>query len=191
MKKLYLTISEEQLVALLYQRDGKAFSILYERYSSVLFGIILKIVHSQELAEDVLQEAFINIWQHSQTYNPSKGRVFTWVLNIARNLAIDKTRSLYYKRSVNEYSLENYSIIADRQRYTEIHADDVGLKKVISSLPPEQKMLLDLIYFQGFTHLQVAGLLHQPLGTIKTKIRKTLLQLREQLKLREQLTEYS
>lgn len=169
-----LTYEEHELVAALRQKDNQGFSYLYERYSAALYGVIKQIVADAELSNDVLQETFVNIWRRIETYDESKGRLFTWMLNIARNAAIDKTRSKGFQQSQRQIPLDGEAI----QPSVRPGIDDFGLKKVIHKLKDEQRLLIDLSYFQGYTHEQIAQALHIPLGTVKTRIRSALTQLR-------------
>ena len=170
--------SEQELVILLQQQNEKAFSYLYDNYSAALFGIINSIISEKESADDVLQEVFVNIWKKIDSYDPAKGRLFTWMLNIARNAAIDKIRSKGYKDSLKNQSFpENVDVNAARIVIAP-DVKDVGLKKILSLLKQEQRMLLDLSYFQGYTHEEISQVLNIPLGTVKTRIRSALTQLR-------------
>jgi RNA polymerase sigma factor (sigma-70 family) len=171
------TYSEAELVELLNQQDQQAFSYLYDNYSGALYGIINQIVPDREIANDVLQEIFVNIWKKIGTYDAAKGRLFTWMLNIARNAAIDKIRSKAYQDSLKNQPLpENVNSFSNQQVGPQV--DDYGLRKVINKLKDEQKMLIELSYFQGFTHEEIARSLNIPLGTVKTRIRSALIQLR-------------
>src|SRR5687767_353756 len=172
-----LTYSEQDLVQLLKKQDQQAFSYLYDNYSGALLGIINQIIPDRETANDVLQEVFINIWNKNGLYDPSKGRLFTWMLNIARNAAIDKIRSRGYRDSLKNQPLpENVHTIKNQQVGPSV--DDHGLRKTVSKLRNEYKMLIELAYFQGFTHEEIARSLDIPLGTVKTRIRSALIQLR-------------
>ncbi len=106
---LQLSYSEQELVALLQQRNEKAFSYLYDNYSGALYGIVNGIVTDKEIANDVLQNVFVNIWRKIESYDASKGRLFTWMLNVARNAAIDELRSKGYRDSQKNKSLETGS----------------------------------------------------------------------------------
>jgi RNA polymerase sigma-70 factor (ECF subfamily) len=171
---LKITYSEQELVALLQQRNEKAFTYLYDNYSGALYGIINSIITDNEVANDVLQNVFINIWRKIESYDASKGRLFTWMLNIARNASIDEVRSKGYKDSQKNQSLnENVDIAV-----TGPAVDDVGLKKVLTKLKGELRVLVDMSYFQGFTHEEISKALNIPLGTVKTRIRSALIQLR-------------
>lgn len=169
-----ITYEEHELVASLRQQNDEAFSYLYEHYSGALYGVIKQIVGDVELGNDVLQETFVNIWRRIDTYDETKGRLFTWMLNIARNAAIDKTRSKGYQQSQRQIPLDGEVV----QPSVKPGIDDYGLKRLILKLKDEQRLLIDLSYFQGYTHEQIATALHIPLGTVKTRIRSALTQLR-------------
>jgi RNA polymerase sigma factor (sigma-70 family) len=168
------TYEEQELVAALRKKDEQAFSYLYENYSGALYGIIKQIVVDTELSNDVLQETFVNIWRRIDSYDEAKGRLFTWMLNIARNAAIDKIRSKSFQQSQRQIPLDGEAI----QPSVRPGIDDYGLKKLILKLKDEQRLLIDLSYFQGYTHEQIATALHIPLGTVKTRIRSALVQLK-------------
>jgi RNA polymerase sigma factor (sigma-70 family) len=169
-----LTYEEHELVALLRKKEDDAFSYLYEHYSGALYGVIKQIVGDAELSNDVLQESFVNIWRRIESYDETKGRLFTWMLNVARNAAIDKTRSKGFQQSQRQIPLDGQTV----QPSVRAGIDDYGLKKLILKLKDEQRLLIDLSYFQGYTHEQIATALHIPLGTVKTRIRSALTQLR-------------
>jgi RNA polymerase sigma factor (sigma-70 family) len=171
-----LTYEEHELVAALRQKENQAFSYLYDHYSGALWGMIKQIVADAELSNDVLQETYVNIWKRIDSYDESKGRLFTWMLNIARNAAIDKTRSKGFQQSQRQVSLSDGE--SSVQPSIKPGTDDFGLKKLIAGLKEEQRLLIDLSYFQGFTHEQIAKALDIPLGTVKTRIRSALSQLR-------------
>lgn len=163
-------------MTLLQQRNEKAFGYLYDNYSGALYGIVNSIVTDKEIANDVLQNVFINIWRKIESYDPTKGRLFTWMLNIARNASIDEVRSKGFRDSQKNQSLsENVDIPG---AVTGPMIDDVGLKKVLTKLKGELRVLVDMSYFQGFTHEEISRALNIPLGTVKTRIRSALVQLR-------------
>lgn len=169
--------NEHELVGLLNEQNNEAFNYLYDHYSGALFTIINQIVPDKDTAADVLQEVFVNIWRKINTYDASKGRLFTWMLNIARNAAIDKVRSRGYRDNKR-----NQPMMETENRGLTISSNptiaDVGLKKVLTTLNEESRKLIDLSYFQGFTHEEIAKLLGIPLGTVKTRIRTAIIQLR-------------
>lgn len=171
------TYSEHELVVSLKQRDNQSFSYLYDNYAAALYGIINQIVPDKETANDVLQDVFVNIWKKIELYDPAKGRLFTWMLNVARNASIDKVRSRSYQDSLKNHPLpDNVHNISNHSIKPNI--DEIGLRKVLSKLKSEHRVLIDLSYFQGFTHEEIAKALDMPLGTVKTRIRSALIQLR-------------
>lgn len=174
----YTKYSEQELVSLLLQQDSQAFSYLYDNYSSALFGVINQIVPDKEIAADVLQDVFINIWRKIDTYDEAKGRLFTWMLNIARNAAIDKVRSRPYQDRLKNQPLSENVDIRGVGAAVNPQYNDIGLKKLVSKLKEEHRVLIDMSYFQGFTHEEISKILNLPLGTVKTRIRSALIQLR-------------
>jgi RNA polymerase sigma factor (sigma-70 family) len=173
--------SEQELVGLLKEQNNDAFNYLYDHYSGALFTIINQIVSDKDTASDVLQEVFVNIWRKIGTYDETKGRLFTWMLNIARNAAIDKVRSKGYRDNQRTQPIaegENAGMSISSNPVV----NDVGLKKVITTLNEEYRKLIDLSYFQGFTHEEIAKMLGIPLGTVKTRIRTAISQLRTMIR---------
>lgn len=170
------TYSEQELVALLQQRNEKAFGYLYDNYSGALYGIVHSIVTDREISNDVLQNVFVNIWRKIESYDSAKGRLFTWMLNIARNAAIDEVRSKGYRDSQKNQPLGENVDVAGAMIAPAIN--DVGLRKVLTNLKSDLRVLVDMSYFQGFTHEEISKALNIPLGTVKTRIRTALIQLR-------------
>ncbi len=171
-----VTYTESDLVQLLKQRDNRAFKYLYEHYSAALYGIILPIVNETEAANDILQEVFVNIWRKIESYDPVKGRLFTWMLNIARNASIDMLRSRSFQNTRKNqplYDTVNWNTNAHVQ-----NIDNIGLRKILDRLRDEQRTLVELAYFKGYTHEEIAAMEGIPLGTVKTRIRTALIQLR-------------
>lgn len=178
-KKRKISLSEEELVLALRQREKIAVEALYDMYSSSLFGVIVRIVNDNDLAEDILQDTFVKIWNSFSSYSTEKGRLFTWMVNIARNLAIDKIRSKDFKNQGKNQELENNVTFIDEQRNTVYKPELLGVKELVERLKPEQKSILDLVYFKGYTHVEAADELGVPLGTVKTRLRMAIIQLRK------------
>ena len=163
----------------LRNREKIAVEALYDMYSSSLFGVISRIVIDTATAEDVLQDTFVKIWNSFSSYSADKGRLFTWMVNIARNLSIDKIRSKDFKNQNKNQELENNVTFIDEQRNTVYKPELLGIKDLVETLKPEQKSILDLVYFKGYTHVEAADELGVPLGTIKTRLRMAIVQLRK------------
>ncbi|MDI3320271.1 RNA polymerase sigma factor [Pinibacter soli] len=173
------TYTEAELVVLLKKRNNSSYDYLYDHYSGALYSIILQIVQDENIAADVLQEVFVNIWKKIDSYDETKGRLFTWMLNIARNAAIDMIRSKTYRNSNRSVSLDGN---ADNLQSTQLQVDGIGLRRAVDKLKPEQRSLIELAYFLGYTHEEIAEIEAIPLGTVKTRIRAALQQLRTFLK---------
>jgi len=173
--------SEEELVLQLQNRNQQAFSYLYDNYAAALNGIIYRLVEDKELAEDILQEAFVKIWNNFASYDTTKGRLFTWMLNLTRNLTIDTLRSKGYKKqskiSGDENSVSNFT---DNKAVAE-KFDAMGIRKQLSNLKPEQRSIIDMAYFNGYTQDEISKELGIPLGTVKTRMRSAILELRKML----------
>jgi RNA polymerase sigma-70 factor (ECF subfamily) len=177
-----VNIKEEELVALLKSGDAKAMEILYDNYSAALSGIIYRIVEDKETAEDVLQEVFVKIWKNIAGYDRGRGRLFTWLVNIARNAAIDSMRVKDYNIKKQNRSIDNSVRSINRQHSVSTPIDHIGLKGIVDKLKPEYKILVDKLYFEGYTQEEAAEELNIPLGTVKTRIRAAINHLREMMK---------
>ncbi|MFA6275683.1 MAG: sigma-70 family RNA polymerase sigma factor [Pedobacter sp.] len=174
-----ISLSEEELVNALKKQDTIAIKALYDMYSGALFGVISRIIQQTEVAEDVLQETFVKIWNSANSYDSSKGRLFTWMMNVARNLSIDKLRSKDFKNSNKNQDIENNVDFIDQQKKVSFNADTLGLKEMVTTLKPDFKNVLDMVYFKGYTHVETAEQLNLPLGTVKTRVRMAILELRK------------
>ena len=171
--------TEENLVALLKQGDRAGFNYLYENYSAALFGIIRQIITDEATSQDALQETFIKIWNNISQYDPSKGRVYTWMLNIARNTAIDKLRSKGEIMKSKIHSGEDVVFNVQDRKGVEQVTDTIGLRSIVEDLKPEYEKIVDLAYYKGFTLDEISKKLNIPLGTVKTRMRAAMQQLRQ------------
>ena len=174
--------NEEELIYLLQSRDKPAFEYLYDNYSAALFGIIFKMLDNRELAEDILQEAFVKIWKNFSNYDSGKGRLFTWMLNITRNLTIDTIRSKGYKKQAKIHHAENAVDNISDNTNTAASFDAIGIRKHLTLLKNDQKQIIDLAYFGGFTQDEISKHLNIPLGTVKTRMRTAIIELRKILR---------
>jgi RNA polymerase sigma factor (sigma-70 family) len=174
--------SEEQLISLIRQSDQQAFSYLYDKYSKALLGVIIVYTESQEEAEDVLQSTFVKIWNNFSKYEEDKGRLYTWMLNIARNSAIDHTRSKVHKNNSKNQSIDNNVYELNKSYQHNENYDHIGLNTIVSKLKAEHQQIIKMAYFEGYTHEELSKELNMPLGTVKTKIRQAIISLRELIK---------
>jgi len=168
--------SEDELVVALKRNERAAFEFLYDHYSGALFNIICKTLRDEERAADVLQESFLKIWKNIASYNPEKGRLFTWILNIARNGAIDAARVEGRKPAMDD--IDDRAAQNERDTSEELSTASSEIKSIVNMLRPERKILIDMAYFQGYTHEEISEELKIPLGTVKSRIRTALQELK-------------
>ncbi len=174
------TYTEADLATALKMHDNNAFQYLYNNYKGALFTVVQQIITDKTIAEDVLQEAFITAWKNIEKYDASKGRLFTWLFNVTRNCAINTTRSKGYKTQQKNDSLENYVTYGDEKDSLQININQIGLRQQVYKLRDDYKNVLELSYFNGFTHEEIAKILAIPVGTVKTRLRNALIELRKQ-----------
>lgn len=157
--------SEQEMIFMLVQRNQQVISILYDRYAAVFYGVIKKAVGDEAVAEALMQDTFVKIWNYGAEYSVSNGRLFTWLLHLARNTAIN------YLRLKNEKGIiptdECYVTKIANARATSLF-DDLGFFDLLAELKPEQQALLDLLYFGGLTEQQASEALGIPLSSVKT-----------------------
>lgn len=171
--------TEEGLVEALKNHQNEAYRHLYLHYRGSLYNIITQIIPDTETANDVLQEVLVTIWQNIDKYDAQKGRLYTWLLNLTRNAAINKTRSKNYKNSLKNEDISNYVFNTDEKRAYSQNINQIGLRKEVSRLKEELKIVLELSYFNGFTQEEIAKALNIPLGTVKTRLRNAVIELRK------------
>lgn len=180
--RLVSTYTEEDFVRLLQSGDPEGFGIIYDRFGGALMGVVLKVIGQREPAEDVLQEAFVKIWDKRATYDVSRGRLYTWMLNIARNTAIDAARNKHHRIASKIRNVEDSVNSIHKQSDIRQKEETIGISDLVDSLLPEQKAILELMYFNGMTQEEVSKELNLPVGTVKTRTRAALMKLREKFK---------
>ncbi len=161
--------------------DQQALADLYDAFSAALYGVVLRMVEKEEVAQEVLQDIFVKVWRNAEGYDPDKGRPFTWLVNIARNTAIDALRSAGMRNagSIRPFDQHVYRLGEDTLN-TDLAARDV--RAVVGRLRNEHRELIEMAYFQGYSQQDIAERTGLPLGTVKSRTRAALLDLREQLK---------
>jgi RNA polymerase sigma-70 factor, ECF subfamily len=178
------TYSHDELVVLIKNKDQQAFSYLYDNYYKALFVVINAIVDNVEESEDLLQNTFLKIWHAFDTYDTNKGRLYTWMINIARNVAVDFKRS-----KISKNQNQNVANYVDELKSNSVENEShntIGLIDVVEKLSDDYVNLIKLIYYEGFTQQEISDQLKIPLGTVKTKLRKAMLILRDSLKEKNQ-----
>jgi RNA polymerase sigma-70 factor (ECF subfamily) len=175
-------ISDADLLRQIAGGDEVALAALYDRYKSILFSLIFRILHSQSEAEDILQDVFIQVWQKAAAFDEERGRAFTWLATLARSRAIDRLRQLGSReRTATEASR------AAPEQWTDAVEDAIKseqgavVRSALAELPEEQRRTLLLAYFEGLTQTEIAEKLDAPLGTVKTRMRSGMIRLRELL----------
>ncbi|MAU27179.1 MAG: RNA polymerase subunit sigma-70 [Muricauda sp.] len=170
------TLLEKHIVELLAERDEKAISLLYDNYADTLFGVAYKVVKDEELAQDVLQESFIKIWKKSDSYDPSKAKLFTWLFRITRNTAIDKLRSANTKADkeiqIDVSDVYNVGVNSIRPEF-------LDMQETLEKIEPKYQIVLDALFFQGMTQQEASEELDIPLGTVKSRLKIGLRELRK------------
>ena len=159
--------AERQLIIRLYARDETAMTHFYNNYRKALYHTIWRIVQQDGLAEDVLQECMLKFWLAFPGYDSSKGRLFTWALNIARNLAIDRLRDLRRHSQVTHLTED---VTANLPATTTFYPEHIGVRDWLALLNPSDRQLLEILYLKGFTHSEAAEELQIPLGTVKSRV---------------------
>jgi len=168
------TLLEKHIVELLLERNDKAISLLYDHYAETLLGVAKKVVRSDALAQDVLQESFIKIWKKADTYDPKKAKLFTWLFRIVRNTAIDKLRSNKTK-STKEIQLDVSDV------YTlgveSIIPELIDVQEHLNKIETKYKVVLEALFFEGMTQQEASKELEIPLGTVKSRLKIGLREL--------------
>lgn len=176
------TYSEEELIVLLKEKNENGFHYLYDHYSGALYGIILRIVQSKEYTEEIIQDVFVKIWNSIHQYDASKGRFYTWMINIARNTAIDYLKSKAFQNELKNQSLPDFVYNTEELSTTNNSSDYIGFNNVLEGLEADKQELINLAYYQGYTQHEISEKLKIPLGTVKTKMRNALMKLKDLLK---------
>lgn len=166
-------LEDTEIVKRIVNKDKNALYHLYDKYSGALFGVILRICQNQELAEDVLQETFLRIWEKMDSYNPDKGKFYTWAYRIAKNRALNSIR-----KTGMLIQNDDLSVIKDKSE-PEVNFDLTTLNGALSKLEPHHQEAISLVYFRGYTHREANEEMGVPLGTFKSYIRQAIQLLRE------------
>ena len=179
-----MTLSETDLLRLVVQQDQEALMLLYERYGALVYSLCLRVLRQPGLAEEVTQDVFQKLWRQPGRWDPSLGQFSSWLLTISRNAAIDRLRREGRQSpptwdagddGAPEGSGGAHLYAAQQANWL----DGQLLRKLLLRLPPEQRQLIELAFFEGYTHSELADLLHLPLGTVKTRLRMGMQKLRQ------------
>lgn len=168
--------TEQRIVQLLGRKDHYALNLLYENYSDSLYGAILKVTRNEEIAEDALQETFIKVWKNAHKYDASKAKLFTWLFRIARNTAIDKLRS-FNNRFHKEVQIDKSNVYILPGTY--FNQDVLDIKEHIGRLEKKYQVVLNALFFEGMTQQEASDELEIPLGTVKSRLKIGLRELKK------------
>lgn len=172
------------LVLQLLRKDVSAFEQLYDRHSRLVYGLVLRILQQAATAEEIVQDVFLQLWRNADRYDASRGPFVPWLLTLARNRALDQLRLKSERQRRKEHqvdelppvcALPDFETDVDDQRQAE------RVRSLMNGLQPQQRRAIEMAYFQGMSHSEIAAALNEPLGTVKSWIRSGLLRLREGL----------
>src|SRR4051812_32593327 len=178
------SLADEDLVPRMARGDARAFEAMYERHGGAAYSLAYRMVGTRGVAEDVTQEAFLNLWRSGARYDRSRGSVRTWVLGIVHHRAIDALRraTVHDRRRSDDETAAERAEAPDR---TDLEAarreESVAVRSAMGALPPDQQRVIELAYFGGFTHTEIAAMLDAPVGTVKGRMRLGLRKLHDQL----------
>lgn len=175
-------MNQEELILKFQKKDSIAYEKLYNMYCDSISGVVNTIVKNDEITQEITQDVFIKAWNKSATYSSKKGRFFTWLLNIARNAAIDYTRSKKFKQTKQNLNADFFVDILESSANLNNVVNTIGLKEYVSNLGETCKNVIEHLYFKGFTQKETAEALSIPLGTIKTRNRTCIGELRKILR---------
>ena len=174
--------SDSDLIALVGSGDGAALIALYDRYSRHAFGLAYRILGDAATAEEVVQDAFLALWRNARSFDTTRGGVRTWLLTIVHNRAIDRVRAARSRGSTVELEVADYAgAVADPWEAVTDQLDGAQVRAAVRALPEEQRVAIELAYFQGLTHKEIAEQTGTPLGTVKGRLRLGLRKLADML----------
>ncbi len=176
----YLLLADEDLMALVESGDAAAFAGLYDRHGRAAYSLAYRMAGERQAAEDLVQEAFLDVWRAARSYRAERGSVRTWVLSIVHNRGIDQLRSAASRRRIQDRVEATSSFSQPSEAFSEAwrNSQRDQVREALKVLPPEQLQVLELAYFSGYTHTEIADLLDVPLGTVKGRMRLGLKKIR-------------
>jgi RNA polymerase sigma-70 factor (ECF subfamily) len=177
----YLLYADEDLISLAATSDAEAFAALYDRHARAAYSLAYRMMGEKQAAEDIAQDAFLKVWRSAESYRAQRGSVRTWILSIIHNRAIDQLRSMASRRRMQDKVEASVPRSQPSEAFSEIwrNSQREQVREALGALPPEQLKILELAYFSGYTHVEIAELLGLPLGTIKGRMRLGLKKMRE------------
>ena len=180
-KRQYLLLADEDLISLAASGDTQALAALYDRHGRVAYSLAYRMMGERQAAEDLVQEAFLKVWRAAGSYRVERASVRTWILSILNNRGIDMLRSTASRRRTQERVEAQTPASQPSEAFSETwrNTQSAQVREALRGLPPEQLKVLELAYFSGYTHMEIAELLDLPLGTVKGRMRLGLKKIRE------------
>lgn len=178
--KEQIIYTEDSLVAALRSHDNSAYEHLYLHYRGALYSIITQFINDADIANDVLQDVFLAVYKNIDKYDESKGRLFTWLHTLTRNTSINTIRSKNFKSQQKNETLTDFVSVLDSTNSSQQNINAIGLRKQVHLLREDYKNVLELSYYKGYTQEEISQALEIPLGTVKTRLRNALIELRKQ-----------
>jgi RNA polymerase sigma-70 factor (ECF subfamily) len=178
------SLADEDVMQLVRRGDARAFEIIYERHSAAAFSLAYRMMGTRGRAEDVTQDAFLSLWRSGARYDRARGSVRTWVLGIVHHRAIDALRraTVHDRRRAGDEGIEERLEATERTDVEAARREEAGaVRNALGTLPSDQCQVIELAYFGGFTHTEIAEMLDAPVGTIKGRMRLGLKKMRAQL----------
>ena len=179
-ERQYLLLADEDLMSLAGTSDAGAFAGLYDRHSRASYSLAYRMMGDRQSAEDLVQEAFLSVWRSARSYRAERGSVRTWILSIVHNRGIDQLRTMASRRRVHDKVEATTSVAQPSEAFAETwrNSQREQVREALRILPPEQLNVLELAYYSGYTHVEIADLLDLPLGTVKGRMRLGLQKVR-------------
>jgi RNA polymerase sigma-70 factor, ECF subfamily len=176
-----MLLADEALISLVQARDSEAFAVLYDRHSRAAYSLAYRMMGERQAAEDILQDAFLKVWRAAGSYRSERGSVRSWLLSVVHNRGIDQLRSSASRRRTQEKIEASAPTSQPSEAFSESwrNSQREQVREALKTLPQEQLKVLELAYFSGYTHAEIAELLGVPLGTVKGRIRLGLKKLRD------------
>jgi RNA polymerase sigma-70 factor (ECF subfamily) len=177
----YLLLADEELISLAGQGEAQAFAVLYDRHSRAAYSLAYRMMGETQAAEDLVQDGFLKVWRGAESYRVERGSVRTWILSIVHNRGIDQLRSTASRRRTQEKVEASAPVSQPSEAFAETlrNSQREQVREALGTLPQEQLKILELAYFSGYTHVEIAELLSLPLGTVKGRMRLGLKKIRD------------
>ena len=181
-RRQYLLLADEDLISLVAAKgSAEAFAALYDRHGSAAYSLAYRMMGEKQAAEDLMQDAFLKVWRNAESYRTERGSVRTWILSIVHNRGIDQLRSLASRRRTQDRVESSTPVSQPSEAFAQTwrNSQREQVREALGTLPAEQLKILELAYFSGYTHVEIAELLELPLGTVKGRMRLGLKKIRD------------